>query len=136
MAKSSSGNSSVNPEYATGSCNIGPSEIRKRKIVAVVGLILFFISLSQFSANHVSAGARVSIFFPSLMFAIGFVQSRRKFCLAYGFMGSFNMGSAKQIARVQSAEDRAIDRKVAISILGQAAFVAVIMTIAVVALPL
>lgn len=80
--------------------------------------------------------ARTGIFLPLMVFSIGFVQSRKRFCLAYGFMGSFNFGKSRDIARVASKEDRASDRKTAISILLQSAALAVALTVVVVLLPL
>jgi hypothetical protein len=35
---------------------------------------------------------RLGIFFPLMVASVGFVQSRSKFCLAYGFAGTHNVG--------------------------------------------
>jgi hypothetical protein len=71
-----------------------------------------------------------------MVFSVGFIQSRRKFCLAFGLMGTFNFGRSRDIARVASPEDRAQDRKTALSILGQAALLAAGLTLIVILLPL
>jgi hypothetical protein len=63
-----------------------------------------------------------------MVFAIGFVQSRKKFCLAYGFAGTFNFGKLGQISRVASAAERKADRTTALKILGQSALLAAIIT--------
>jgi hypothetical protein len=76
------------------------------------------------------------MFVPLMVFSIGFIQSRRKFCLAYGFMGTFNLGKLGDLSRVQSPEDRKADRKTALSILLQASALALALTIALVLLPL
>jgi hypothetical protein len=73
---------------------------------------------------------------PAIIFAIGFVQSRKKFCLAYGLAGTFNFGGLGDVKRVQSEEDRKADRKTALSILAQSAMLAVAITAVVFALPL
>jgi hypothetical protein len=70
------------------------------------------------------------------VFSIGFVQSRKRFCLAFGFMGTFNFGRTRELARVASPEDRARDRKTALSILFQSAGLAALLTAIVIALPL
>jgi hypothetical protein len=57
------------------------------------------------------------------------VQSRKKFCLAYGFAGTFNFGKLGSVSRVASAEDRKADRKMAISIFRQSALLALVITI-------
>jgi hypothetical protein len=75
-------------------------------------------------------------FVPLLVFSIGFVQSRKKFCLAYGFMGTFNLGKLGDLSKVQSAEDRKADRKTALSILLQATGLALVLTVLLVLLPL
>ena len=123
-------------DYIAGQCNIGRSEIRKRQAVAVLGVILSLSSILSFRHLHTSHLSRISIFIPLLVFSVGFVQSRRKFCLAFGFMGTFNFGPSRDIARVASPEDRARDRKTALSILFQAAGLAALLTAMVVALPL
>jgi len=65
-----------------------------------------------------------------MVFAIGFVQSRKKFCLAYGFAGTFNLGKMGEISKVQNPIDRAADRKTALIILLQSAALALVLAIA------
>lgn len=50
-------------------------------------------------------------------------------------MGAFNFGKAGQLSKVQSPADLAADRATALSILGQAALVAIAITALIVALP-
>lgn len=123
-------------EYTAGVCNIGPGEIRKRQFTALVGAILSLLSVLSYSHIHASHSARFPIFIPLMVFSVGFIQSRRKFCLAFGLMGTFNFGRSRDIARVTSLEDRASDRKTALSILGQAALLAIGLTLIVILLPL
>jgi len=66
---------------------------------------------------------------------VGFVQSRSKFCLAYGFAGTFNVGKMGDIKRVTSKEDRAADRATALKILGKSFLLASIATAVVLVLP-
>lgn len=65
-----------------------------------------------------------------MVFAIGFVQSRKKFCLAYGLAGTFNLGKMGEISKVQNPADRAADRKTALVILAQSAALALALTLA------
>ena len=67
--------------------------------------------------------------------AIGYVQSRSKFCLAYGFAGTFNFGKMGELSRVSDASDKAADRRTALKILGKSFLLASIATMVVVALP-
>ena len=105
--------------YVPGTCNIGQGEIKRRQAVAIFGLFLIAISSIGILTTDQDRGARLSIFIPAVIFSIGFVQSRKKFCLAYGLAGTFNFGKLGQISKVQSLEDKKVDRKTAIFILFQ-----------------
>jgi len=122
-------------EYVPGSCNIGKGEIRRRQLVALVGLFFTISMLVTLSAVDAARGMRFAIFFPILVTSIGFVQSRSKFCLAYGFAGTFNVGKLGDIKRVASKEDRQADRETALKILGKSFLLAILATAVVLALP-
>ena len=123
-------------DYIPGACNIGTGEIRRRQIVALIGLVLSISSLITLISTNAPRGARLGIFFPLAVASIGWVQSRKKFCLAYGFMGTFNFGKLGQLSRVADSASRAADRKTALSILFQAGAYAVVATAIIYALPL
>ncbi len=123
-------------DYIPGACNIGTGEIRRRQIVALIGLVLSISSLITLISTNAPRGARLGIFIPLAVASIGWVQSRKKFCLAYGFMGTFNFGKLGQLSRVADSASRAADRKTALSILFQAGAYAVIATAIIYALPL
>ena len=126
----------MSPEYLAGSCNIGKGEVRRRKFVALIGAAITLTTATTLFTTDQSRIARLSIFIPAIIFAIGFVQSRKKFCLAYGLAGTFNFGGLGDVKRVQSEEDRKADRKTALSILTQSTMLAVAITAVVFALPL
>jgi hypothetical protein len=121
--------------YIPGCCNIGKGEVRKRQIVALVGLFFTVVTLLTFSTVDTPTEIRLGIFFPLMVASVGFVQSRSKFCLAYGFAGTFNVGKMGDIKRVASKEDRAADRKTALKILGKSFLLAAIATAVVLVLP-
>jgi hypothetical protein len=123
-------------DYIPGTCNIGTGEIRRRQIVALIGLVLSISSLITLITTNAPRGARLGIFIPLVVASIGWVQSRKKFCLAYGFMGTFNFGKLGQLSRVADSTSRAADRKTALSILFQAGAYAVIATAIIYLLPL
>lgn len=122
-------------EYIPGSCNIGKGEIRRRQLVAVLGLFFSISTLLTFNTVDAPSEIRLGIFFPLFVTAIGFVQSRSKFCLAYGFAGTFNLGKLGDIQRVAGKEDRAADRVTALKILGKSFLLAFIATAVVLVLP-
>ena len=123
-------------QYIPGSCNIGKGEIRQRQIVALIGLAISISSLIALISTDAPRGARLGIFIPLAVASIGWVQSRKKFCLAYGFMGTFNFGKLGQLSKVSDSASRAADRKTALSILFQAGAYALIATAIIYALPL
>ena len=126
----------MSSEYIAGTCNLGPQEIRSRQIVAIFGGVLTTISALTLILTDLSKSARFSIFLPAVIFAIGFIQSRSKFCLAYGFAGTFNFGKLGQVSKVASAEDRRADRKTAGLIFVKSIALAAVMTAVFYALPL
>ncbi len=126
----------MSQEYIAGSCNIGAGEIRRRQVVALIGAVISVTSLVGLVGTDTSRGARFSLFFPLMVFAIGFVQSRKKFCLAYGFAGTFNFGKLGDISRVSDPSAKKADRKTALTILAQSIALALGLTLATFALPL
>ena len=123
-------------DYIAGSCNIGKGEIRRRQFVALIGLILTITTVIGLINVSAERSARLGVFVPAMIFAVVFIQSRRKFCLAFGLMGTFNFGSLGKLSRVASPEDRKADRKTAISILVQALSLALVITLIIYLLPL
>ena len=123
-------------QYIPGTCNLGKDEIRSRQIVALFGLFLTISSVIGILAADQGRSVRFSIFIPAMIFSVGFVQSRSKFCLAYGLAGTFNFDRLGKISRVSSVEDRRADRKTAITILLKAAALAALITVVFFVLPL
>ncbi|CAN1517956.1 hypothetical protein MCERE3_01059 [Candidatus Nanopelagicaceae bacterium] len=123
-------------QYIAGTCNIGKNEIRQRQVVALIGLFLSLSSLIGFISTSASQSVRLGIFLPLTVFSIGWVQSRKKFCLAYGFMGTFNFGKLGKVSRVSDKASLTADRKTAVSILLQSLGLASILTLIVYLLPL
>ena len=123
-------------DYIPGTCNIGGDELRSRRIFAAIGLVLSLSALITFIATDVSQSARLGIFIPLLVMSVGWVQSRKKFCLAYGFAGTFNFGKLGNLSRVSDPIARAADRRTALMIFAQSALYAAVLTALVVVLPL
>ena len=122
--------------YIPGTCNLGAGEIGRRKMVAAIGFVLSLSAFTGFRTTSASRQTRLGIFIPLLVMSVGWVQSRKKFCLAYGLTGTFNFGKMGQISRVADPADRAADRRTALIIFGQSALYAAALTLLVVALPL
>jgi hypothetical protein len=122
-------------QYIPGTCNIGKGEVRRRQLVALLGLFFSISTLLTFNTVDAPAVVRLGIFFPLMVASVGFVQSRSKFCFAYGLAGTFNVGKLGDIKRVASKEDRAADRKTALVILGKSFLLAALATAVVLVLP-
>ena len=122
-------------EYVAGSCNIGPREIQRRQLVGSIGLFLTLSTIFGFYHEHASRLARFGTFLPAMIMSIGYLQARKKFCLAFGFSGLFNFGALGSAQSVISDEDRKIDRKAAITLFIQAVGISVIVPALVFLLP-
>lgn len=114
--------------YIPGTCNLGKAEVRSRQIVALVGLVASLVLATGLIVSSAPQASGLTLFAPLMVFAVGFIQSRRKFCLAYGLAGTFNLGKLGQISKVANPEDRAADRKTALLILAQATALALGLT--------
>ena len=123
-------------EYVAGSCNIGKGEVKRRQLVALIGLILSVSTLIGFISTSTEPALRLGIFLPLSVASIGWIQSRKKFCLAYGFMGTFNFGKLGQLSKVSDKGALAADRKTALTILIQSLTLAAVLTLVVYLLPL
>ena len=126
----------MSDQYVAGSCNIGKAEVRQRQVVALIGLFLSVSALVGFISTDAAPSIRLGIFLPLAVFSIGFVQSRKRFCLAYGFTGTFNFERIGKISRVADKAALAADRKTAITILVQSLALAAVLTLIVYLLPL
>lgn len=122
-------------EYIPGTCNIGAGEIRQRQFVAAIGIVLFIAASIFLFVVDASRSARLALFFPLVVASIGWVQSRKKFCLAYGFMGTFNFGKVGQLSKVSDKGALRADRITALKILAQSLLYAVLITAVVYLIP-
>lgn len=123
-------------DYIPGTCNIGGGEVTRRRMVALLGLILTLSSTATLISNEASRQSRLSIFLPALVMSVGWVQSRKRFCFAYGLAGTFNFGALGKISRVSDQQARSADRVMALKIIAQSAAYALVVTLLVIALPL
>ena len=116
-------------EYISGACNIGPAEIKRRKQGAYLGGALYLIVSISLIASDASKSTRLWVFLPAALFAVGYIQSKRKFCVAYGFLGIFNFEKLGNTTRIKVNQDLKADRKYAIKLLVQALLLATALTL-------
>ena len=116
-------------EYISGACNIGPAEIKRRKQGAYLGGVLYLIVSISLIASDASKSARLWVFLPAALFAVGYIQSKRKFCVAYGFLGIFNFEKLGKTTKIKVNQELKADRKYAIKLSVQALLIAIILTL-------
>lgn len=96
-----------NSAYVPGVCNINKNEIAYRRksgyfgLAATAGmfLVLYFLNINEL--------IRLVLFVPAYISAIGFLQAKNKFCVAYG-------ASARQNATEKSSSATVVTDTVAI----------------------
>jgi hypothetical protein len=121
---------SSNPEYIPGICNIGPSEIQKRKQAGWIGLVFTIVFWLVFSILHVPSAWKLLLFFPATMSAIGFLQARMHFCAAFGMVGVFNFSlKVGKTDTVEQVEFRRKDKQKALQIIIYSAFIGIVVAV-------
>lgn len=115
-------------EYIPGVCNIGKAEIASRKRVANFGLFAYILVSVLMVSNDAPVAARLIVFIPALVGAIGFVQARAKFCVAFGFMGIFNFGKMGTSTKIEFTDALKADREHAFQLLARAILIAAVLT--------
>lgn len=107
--------------YAPGACNIGPDEIARRRRVAVIGLIGTIALAGALIVSGAATGnpIRLLVALPLTSAAIGWIQAQRRFCMAYGLAGTFNLGKIGEMNRVSDQAALAADRRTALLIAAQ-----------------
>ncbi len=115
-------------QYQAGVCNIGGAEVAKRKQLSYVGGLIFILFLLTAVIQDFSLTQTSVAMAPAILFSVGFIQSRRKFCLAYGLMGTFNFAKIGTLTRIEDRDSLKADRGTAISILLQSLGLALLLT--------
>ena len=115
-------------EYIAGACNIGPSEIKRRRQGALIGAVLFAITTLLFVITDAPTTTRILAFIPALLFAVGMIQSRKRFFVAYGFLGVFSLEKLGATTKISINQDLKADRKYAIKLLLQSVATAAVLT--------
>lgn len=98
-------------KYVPGVCNIGDEEIKMRRRTGQIGLVVTIALWASFIWFDVPHIWRLTLFFPAMMSATGFLQAYMHFCAYFGFASLFNFGNVGKIDTIQQAEFRAKDKK-------------------------
>lgn len=87
-------------QYQAGVCNIGGPEVKRRKQVSQIGAALFLIVAMYLLLTSAKGTSALIAFLPAMIAAVGFVQSRKRFCFAFGLMGTFNFAETGRCRRL------------------------------------
>jgi hypothetical protein len=112
--------------YKAGACNIGEREIKRRMAVAWLGLFLSLILYVLLTDHRVNRWQYAWEFFPLMIFSLGLIQARSKFCVAYGWRNLANFGSKADTFSITDQEAIKADRQFALTILVRAIGVSII----------
>ena len=122
--------------YIPGVCNIGPAEVKLRKLSGIVGLSATIILFAVLLVGGFDGPWRLLIFFPAVIGASGYLQAAFHFCVRFGTMGLFNMGDTlEQHESVEQSEYRKKDQKKALLIAGLSGLITAAVTTLVFLLP-
>ncbi|HEX9044097.1 MAG TPA: hypothetical protein VF802_03635 [Candidatus Limnocylindrales bacterium] len=111
--------------YRPGACNIGQSEVARRRAFGIAGLVVsvsFAVILLLVGAPPLERALVVAPLYGSF---IGFYQARRRFCVRFAFAGMSNFGAPGGGARVADTAARRADRRAALQMVAICGFGAV-----------
>ena len=114
-------------QYIPGTCNIGPKEIRLRRIAGWIGLISTLLLGALFIYLHVLPWVRIVLFIPATISALGFLQAAFHFCAAFGMKGLFNVSS--EVGKTESVSQQEFlnaDKRKALVIISYAVWIGLV----------
>jgi hypothetical protein len=122
-------------EYLPGVCNIGPTEITRRRRAGHVGALATVALLSILVSTHSPRWSRLLAALPASLSASGYIQARSHFCAGFGSRGLFNFGPVGETLNVADPEARALDKAASRRIGLQSAGIGIVVAAVAVALP-
>lgn len=102
--------------YQPGVCNIGPAEIRRRRLSGWVGLGIAAVFLALAFGFGWAAPWRLLVALPVFLSAQGFLQAAFHFCVGFASRGLYNFGALGSEESVQDAAFRRADLRKALLI--------------------
>ena len=98
--------------YVPGVCNIGPTEIKARRDIGVIWIIISAALLGLLFLIHANPFFRLLVFFPITISVSGFYQAYFHFCAGFGMSGLYNVTKGRgDTDTVDQAEFRKKDKK-------------------------
>lgn len=97
--------------YQPGVCNIGPAEIRRRRLSGWIGLAVAVVFLALAFGLGWAAPWRLLVALPAFLSATGFLQAAFHFCVGFATRGLYNFGDLGHEETVMEAEFRKKDQR-------------------------
>ena len=120
-------------DYVPGVCNINHSEVAYRKKAAYFGVIVTIILFGALYQLDIQRYSRIVLFLPIFIAVIGYLQTKNKFCVAYGASGKHNAREGSKTAEeVADTDARRKDKQRANTMNIQAVILSLILTISLV----
>ena len=117
-------------DYVPGQCNLGNTEITRRRRVGYIGLVLSLVFIVVSEIFDFPKGYKLLLFIPMAYAFTGFFQARQHFCVLYGFMGLARTSDTGKYIKIKDMADHRKDlRMVAILLLKAIAAGAVVTAI-------
>lgn len=126
----------VGSGYRPGACNIGPAEIRARRLSGHVGLAATIGLVGALIVFGHEPAWRLLAFVPAAGAAAGYLQASMRFCANFGWRGVFNFGDRiRDTTEVIDAAAAAADRRKALQIMLLSALAGVLVALGAYLLP-
>ena len=122
--------------YQSGTCNIGPAEIARRRRAGHVGLITAIVLLAVLVLIDAPPLLRLLVALPAAAAASGYLQAYLKFCAGFGSRGVYNFGELGTTRQVEDPAARRQDRARSTQIGLASLAIGVLVGLAVAVLPL
>lgn len=123
-------NTSIGPR-----CNIGPDEIARRRRSAIPMTVVTAVVVVAIVATHAPVLVRLLVWPLATGAAVGWLQVVHRFCVAFGALGLENFGRLGGQVQVDP-RIRAADRRRALQVILEGALIGLVVTLAVLALPI
>ncbi len=122
-------------QYRSGACNIGPAEIRARRVFGLASFVVAAVLAVVLLALDAPGAWRWVVALPMIGGFVGIIQAQTRFCANYGLRGLASFGELGDAERVVDAAARAADRRKALQIFGASLVLGIVATLPIVLLP-
>ncbi len=121
--------------YSPGVCNIGDDERALRRMTGWLGVAMSAAIVVAFVELRIAGVPRLVLLLPSSLAAVGFIQSRARFCGNFGLRGLYNFGGVGAVSNIPDANSRLRDRATALRIIAYSLIIGLVASLLFMAAP-